>query len=564
MRSRLSLAILAALFAASPAWAAQQNISAIGAQPSTQKLREAVNAELGKVQSNTTELYGSLASQSAFTATWGWTPGGVSAWSDIQALISGSGDYIKYDGTRGTPEGATYTAGTGISIDGGVISSTIVDTFATWDKDYGDLINKPTIPDITGKEDSLGNPSTNGYVLSSTTTGVRSWVEMTGGGAGIAHATSDGKWYGSKDGGWVDLAPKFSSAVPWWIDVPTGASIPAESLAWYNGRVWVASQTHEKSSENYPQSGSSYWAVTGANMPLDTDLAAVSASDDTVPSAKAAKALFDSLPAIIWGTGLTNTDNTISVTANTYQPLDADLTTWAGITPGTGVGTFLATPTSANLAAAITNETGTGSLVFSTSPVLTTPIIADGSTLTFDESAADPNDADIQLSATDGVFKIAAINGENNEEITIDLDATANKAKFGSGSGLTMITTGAIPFTGAIRVVGKSTDYTIGTDDVDEVYGSLFINTGSSTRTFTLPGAAAGMSVCVRNGQGVAQILRLAAASGDYIVKSAGARTSAAGEYYGATADAKNQLCVVAYDATDWYVTSEVGTWTEE
>lgn len=38
-----------------------------------------------------------------------------------------------------------------------------------------------------------------------------------------------------------------------------------------------------------------------------------------------------------------------------------------------GVATFLATPTSANLAAAVTNETGTGLLVFGTSPVLTTP-----------------------------------------------------------------------------------------------------------------------------------------------------------------------------------------------
>lgn len=40
---------------------------------------------------------------------------------------------------------------------------------------------------------------------------------------------------------------------------------------------------------------------------------------------------------------------------------------------GTGVATFLATPTSANLASAVTNETGTGNLVFSTSPALTTP-----------------------------------------------------------------------------------------------------------------------------------------------------------------------------------------------
>lgn len=42
---------------------------------------------------------------------------------------------------------------------------------------------------------------------------------------------------------------------------------------------------------------------------------------------------------------------------------------------GTGVATFLATPSSANLASAITNETGSGSLVFATSPTLTTPVL---------------------------------------------------------------------------------------------------------------------------------------------------------------------------------------------
>jgi hypothetical protein len=42
---------------------------------------------------------------------------------------------------------------------------------------------------------------------------------------------------------------------------------------------------------------------------------------------------------------------------------------------GTGVATFLATPTSANLASAVSDETGSGSLVFSTSPTLVTPIL---------------------------------------------------------------------------------------------------------------------------------------------------------------------------------------------
>lgn len=42
---------------------------------------------------------------------------------------------------------------------------------------------------------------------------------------------------------------------------------------------------------------------------------------------------------------------------------------------GTGVATFLATPTSANLATAVTNETGSGSLVFATSPTFVTPVL---------------------------------------------------------------------------------------------------------------------------------------------------------------------------------------------
>lgn len=44
-------------------------------------------------------------------------------------------------------------------------------------------------------------------------------------------------------------------------------------------------------------------------------------------------------------------------------------------TTGTGILTFLGTPSSANLAAAVTDETGSGSLVFATSPTLVTPTL---------------------------------------------------------------------------------------------------------------------------------------------------------------------------------------------
>ena len=51
---------------------------------------------------------------------------------------------------------------------------------------------------------------------------------------------------------------------------------------------------------------------------------------------------------------------------------------------GTNVATFLATPSSANLAAALTDETGTGANVFANTPTLVTPIIgvATGTSLT--------------------------------------------------------------------------------------------------------------------------------------------------------------------------------------
>jgi hypothetical protein len=42
---------------------------------------------------------------------------------------------------------------------------------------------------------------------------------------------------------------------------------------------------------------------------------------------------------------------------------------------GTGIATFLATPSAANLASAVTEETGSGSLVFATSPTVNNPTI---------------------------------------------------------------------------------------------------------------------------------------------------------------------------------------------
>jgi hypothetical protein len=84
----------------------------------------------------------------------------------------------------------------------------------------------------------------------------------------------------------------------------------------------------------------------------------------------------------------TGTGNNVLATSPTLvtpilgTPTSATLTNATGLPIatgvsglGTGVATFLATPSSANLRSALTDETGTGSAVFATSPTLVTPVL---------------------------------------------------------------------------------------------------------------------------------------------------------------------------------------------
>jgi hypothetical protein len=80
------------------------------------------------------------------------------------------------------------------------------------------------------------------------------------------------------------------------------------------------------------------------------------------------------LPIASGGTGSTST-TFVNLATNVTGTLPV-ANGGTGITSfGTGVATFLGTPSSANLAAAVTDETGTGALVFATSPTLVTPVL---------------------------------------------------------------------------------------------------------------------------------------------------------------------------------------------
>ena len=74
--------------------------------------------------------------------------------------------------------------------------------------------------------------------------------------------------------------------------------------------------------------------------------------------------------AVVTNGGALGTPSSGTLTNATGLPIGTGV---SGL--GTGVATFLATPSSANLISAVTDETGTGSLVFATSPTLTTPVL---------------------------------------------------------------------------------------------------------------------------------------------------------------------------------------------
>jgi len=94
---------------------------------------------------------------------------------------------------------------------------------------------------------------------------------------------------------------------------------------------------------------------------------------------------------------------------------------------GTGVATFLGTPSSANLRTAVTDETGTGSLVFATSPTLVTPNLGTPTTL-------------VATNATGTALGLIAGSAVTNANLTGAVTSVGNATSLGSFTSAQLIT----------------------------------------------------------------------------------------------------------------------------
>lgn len=158
---------------------------------------------------------------------------------------------------------------------------------------------------------------------------------------------------------------------------------------------------------------------------------AIQASDPSAPAASKVKIYFKAGPILY----MMDSASTVTAIGGTtlWQPLDADLTTWAGITPGANVGTFLATPSSANLAAAVTGETGSGALVFGTSPTLVTPALGTPSALVLTNATGLPTAGLVANAVTQNAF---------DSDAPVTTNSTTSTSYADTNLSVTLTTTG--------------------------------------------------------------------------------------------------------------------------
>lgn len=194
---------------------------------------------------------------------------------------------------------------------------------------------------------------------------------------------------------------------------------------------------------------------------------------------------------------------------------------------GTGIASFLATPTSSNLLTAITDETGTGSLVFANTPTLVTPIIgaATGTSLSLTGNlSGSAGTFSSTLSAGASTLASASITGNTSVGGTLGVTgATTLSSTLTAGTstltslsvtnnetvGGTLGVTGNTTVGGTLGVTGNTTvGGTFGATGATTLASTLGVTGATTLTSLTTTGAATlSSTVTIPTGAGLNKVL---------------------------------------------------------
>lgn len=177
---------------------------------------------------------------------------------------------------------------------------------------------------------------------------------------------------------------------------------------------------------------------------------------------------------------------------------------------GSGVATFLATPSSSNLATAVTDETGTGALVFATSPTLVTPLLGTPTSVTLTNATGLPISTGVSglgtgvatfLATPSSANLAAAVTGETGIGALVFatgpvlVSASLTTSDIGTPSAGVLTSCTGLPISTGVSGLGTSVATFLATPSSANLAAALTDETGTGANVFATSATMTSLTV---------------------------------------------------------------------